>query len=221
MNRALLLPLAVLSIIILGSVSPAFAAQLNWDAKTYETAQTPKYSFQRTAFIQYDDGGTIADALRGQEMSIRFSTDSSSAGAQELIDKLNQDLVASQSTVRITDIKIDYSATMVGRGDMASVDYRVIVIPTIEGFLIREYQEGSPGLFDITWRGMKVDGPVPIMTEEFGEVDVNEPLSFFKAAFPDVASQINGEAKDILEMGLIDATGISDQPITNWHFLFD
>jgi len=220
-NRTSLLSLAVLSILIVGSSSPAFAAQLNWDAKTYESAQTPKFVFQRTAFIEYEDGGSIADALRGQEKTIAFSADSSSAGVQELIDKLNNDLVVAKSTVSITDIQLEYSATLFGRAEQASVDYKVVVIPTIEGFLIREYQEGSPGLFDITWRGMSVDGPVQIMTEEYGEIDVNEPLSFFKTEYPEVASQITGEAQDILEMGLIDASGISKQPLPNWHFLFD
>jgi hypothetical protein len=215
------LSLALLVVLVAGSISPVFAAQLNWDAKTYETAQNPKFIFQRTAFITYDDGGSIADALRGQEVSIRFSADSTSEGAQELMESLNQNLVAAKSTSRITGIQLEYSATLVGRGDHASVDYRVVVIPTIEGFLIREYQEGSPGLFDITWRGMKVDGPAPIMTEEYGEVDVNQPLSFFAKEYPEVASQVTGEARDVLEMGLIDATGIGKQPLTNWHFLFD
>ncbi len=221
MTRASFLSLALLSILVSGSVFPAFAAQLNWDAKTYESAQNPKFIFQRTAFIEYKEGGSIADALRGQEVTIRFSADSSSAGMQELIDKLNENLVAAKSTVSVTDMQLEYSATMVGRGDQASVDYRVVIIPTMEGFLIREYQEGSPGLFDATWRGMSVDGPIPLMTEEFGEIDVNQPLSFFKTEFPEVASQITGEAQDVLEMGLIDASGIAKQPLTNWHFLFD
>ena len=37
-NRGSLLALSVLSMLILGAVSPAFAAQLNWDAKTPESA---------------------------------------------------------------------------------------------------------------------------------------------------------------------------------------
>jgi len=220
-NRASPLSLLVLSILILGFVSPAFAAQLNWDAKTYESGQTPKFIFQRTAFIEYKDGGSIADALRGQDASIVFSADSTSEGAQDLIDKINESLVKAKSTVRVTDIKLEYSATMVGRGDHVSVDYKVVLVPTMEGFLIREYQEGSPALFDATWRGIKIDGPVVITSEEHGPIDVNQPISFFTALYPDVASQITGEAKSVLEMGLIDASGIGNQPLTNWHFLFD
>jgi hypothetical protein len=220
-NRGSIFALSILSILIVGSVTPAFAAQLNWDAKTYESAQTPKFTFQRSVFIEYPDGGSIAEALRNQDVSMDFTVDSSSPGAQELIDRINEHLVAAQSTSHVTDIKIEYHASMFGRGEIASVDYRVIVIPTIDGFLIREYSEGSPALFDVIWRGLKVDGPVPITTEEFGTVDINQPLSFFKANFPDVASQITGDAQEILAMGLIDATDIGALPLSQWHSLFD
>ncbi|MGQ0772696.1 MAG: hypothetical protein ACT4NT_08000 [Nitrososphaerota archaeon] len=221
MNRGSIFALSILSVLIAGSVSPAFAAQLNWDAKTYESALTPKFTFQRSVFIEYPDGGSIAEALRGQDVSMDFTIDSTSSDVQELIDRINENLVAAQSTVHVTDLKIEYHASMFGRGESASVDYRVIVTPTIDGFLIREYSEGSPALFDITWRGIKVHGPITVSTEEFGQVDVNQPLSFFKANFPDVASQITGEAQDVLAMGLIDAADIGALPMASWHSLFD
>ena len=207
---------------IAGSVSQALAAQLNWDAKTYESAQVPKFVFQRTTILTYEEGGSIADALRGQDTSIAFTADSTSAGAQELIDKLNVNLSSDlRSTAHVAGVNIEYSASMAEYGNHASVDYRVVLTPILDGFLIREYQEGSPALFDITWRGIKVDGPIMISSDEYGPVDINQPLSFFKANFPDVASQITGEAKDILEMSLIDSSGIGNQPLSNWHFLFD
>jgi hypothetical protein len=220
-NRASLLVFTFLSILVVGSVSPAWAAQLNWDAKTFETAQTPKFIFQRTAFIEYPEGGQIADTLRGQEVSIVFSVDSTSTNLQSMIDEINRSLAERQTTARVSDVRLEYSATMVGRADQASVDYRIVLTPTIDGFLIKEYTEGSPALFDVTWRGLRVDGPITVDTEEYGLVEVNQPLSFFKSNFPDVASQITGEAENIMTMGLIDSSGIGDQPLTNWHFLFD
>jgi hypothetical protein len=122
----------------------------------------------------------------------------------------------------VTAVKLDYSATLVGRDADAAVDYKVIVIPTMDGFLIREYSEGSPALFDLTWRGIKVDGPITVQTAQYGQYEVNKPLSFFTTYFPDVASKISGtEAEGILNMSLIDASDILKQPLTNWHFLFD
>lgn len=213
--------LFIFSILIVGAVSPAFAAQLNWDAKTFESAQTPKFTFQRTVFIEYPEGGSIADALRGQELTIDTSADSTTPGIQSLIDEINDSLASMQSSARVTDVKLTYHASLVGRGDNASVDFRVIVTPTLDGFLIREYTEGSPALFDVTWRGMTINAPVTLDTSE-GALEVNQPLSFFKENYPEVAAAIAGtEAESVLKMGLIDASGIGGQPLSNWHFLFD
>lgn len=210
------------SLLIMSVVSPAYAAQLNWDAKTFETAQMPKFTFQRTVFLEYKQGGAIADALRGQEYSVTVVADSNTPGIQELLDELNLSLSRAQSSTHITDIKIEYRASLYGRGDNASVDYRIIVTPTIEGFLIREYSQGTPALFDVAWRGIQTNAPITLTTQEHGEIEINQPLSFFKKYYPTVAAQIAGtEGESVLAMGLIDASGIGNQPLTNWHFLFD
>lgn len=221
-DRTSLLVFTFLFILVVSSTTPAWAAQLSWDAKSFTTAQTPKFIFQRTVFIEYPQGGQLADALRGQQASLSFSADSSTADLQRLIDELNNSLSQKQSSAHVTAVKIDYSASMVGRADAASVDYRVVLTPTIDGFLIREYEEGSAALFDISWRGLIASSPTPISTEEHGVVEVNQPLSFFKENFPSVASAVAGtEAEQILAMPLIDASGIGNQPLGNWHFLFD
>lgn len=217
-----LLAFAFLFALVMGSVSPALAAQLNWDAKSFTTAQNPKFIFQRTAFIEYPQGGQLADVLRGQQVSMSISADSATSNLQGLIDELNRSMAQRQSTTHVTAVKIDYSANMVGRADGASVDYKITLTPTIDGFLIREYREGTPALFDITWRGIVVNTPIMVSTEQYGTVEVNQPLSFFKENFPEVATAVAGtEAERILTMPLIDATDIGNQPITNWHFLFD
>lgn len=217
-----LLIFAFLSILVFGMVSPAWAAQLNWDAKTFDNAQIPKYVFQRTVFINYPDGGNIADALRGQSNTVSFSVDSSSADLSGLIDKLNINLSSLGSTSEVTSLKLDYSAQLTGRGTDTSIDYKITLVPTLDGFLIREYSQNSPALFDLAWRGMAVDGPITVPTEKYGDFEVNQPLSFIKAEYPDVASAISGtDAEGVLTMPLIDASDIGNQPLTNWHFLFD
>lgn len=220
--------LAFLSILVIGTVSPAWAAQLNWDAKTFESATQPSFKFQRTVFIEYPEGGEIADTLRGKTDNIYFTADSSTPGVQAIIDEINVQLQSKQSTVRVTDLKIEYDAELTGRGDNASVDYKLVITPTINGFLIREYtpaagsSPASPALFDAMWRGIKIDGAFPIATEDFDDVDINLPISFFEKEFPDVAAAMAGTtAEDILSMSLIDAADIGNQPLGNWHFLFD
>lgn len=220
--------LAFLSILVIGTISPAWAAQLNWDAKTFDSASKPSFKFQRTIFIEYPQGGEIADALRGKSNSIYFTADSSTPGVQAIIDKINEQLQSKQSTVRITDLNIEYDAEMTGRDDNASVDYKLVITATMDGFLIREYMPAagsspaSPALFDAMWRGIKVDGSFPITTQDYGDVDINQPISFFTKEFPDVAAKItDSEAGNILSMSLIDAADIGKQPLGNWHFLFD
>jgi hypothetical protein len=211
-----------MSLLIVSMLHPVYAAQLNWDAKTFETAQHPKFTFQRTVFIDYKDGGVIADSLRGKELVITATADSSTPGIQQLIDEINANLLRAQSSAHVTDVKLEYRASMVGRGDFASVDYRVIMTPTLAGFIVREYSEGTPALIDMAWRGIKIDRPIILTTANHGDFDVNQPLSFFKSNFPEVAAQISGtQAEAILSAGLIDSSGIGNQPLTNWHFLFD
>lgn len=224
MNRAPLLAISLLSILIIGAVSPAFAAQLNWDAKTPDSADTPKFKFQRTAFLEYKDGGSIAEALRGKDLTMEFTVDSTAPGVSALIDKMNENLRSMQSTTHVKDLTVEYHASITGRGDNASVDYRIILTPTLEDYLIKPYTAGppaSPALFDALWRGLKVDGPITVTTPDYGDVEINQPISFYIKNYPDVASQITGQAKDVMTMPLMDASGLGKLSIGSWHFLAD
>jgi len=88
--------------------------------------------------------------------------------------------------------------------------------------VIREFSLNSPALVDVAWRGLTVDGPVTITSSEYGVVEINQPMSFLKSVAPSVASAMSGsEAEDLFEKPVIDATGIQNQPMGNWHFLFD
>ena len=221
MNRGSLLVFSVLSILLIAPISNAFAAQLSWDAKTPESAEVPHFKFQRTAYIEYKEGGAIADALRGQSKTIEFTVDSTAPGVDVLIEKLNENLQQLQSSARVTDITVEYQASLNGRGDNASVDFRVILTPKIDGYLIKPYSEGSPALFDILWRGIKVNDPITITTPDYGDVEINRPLSFYEENYPEVAAQITDEAQNIMSMPIIDASGIGGLAIGSWHFLAD
>jgi hypothetical protein len=220
-NRASLLVFSVLSILLITPISNAFAAQLSWDAKTPESAEVPHFKFQRTAYIEYKEGGAIADALRGQSKTIEFTVDSTAPGIDVLIEKLNENLHELQSSARVTDITVEYQASLNGRGDNASVDFRVILTPKIDGYLIKPYSEGSPALFDILWRGIKVNDSITITTPDYGDVEINRPISFYEENYPEVAAQINDEARNIMSMPIIDASGVGGLAIGSWHFLAD
>lgn len=211
---------ALLTIILSSTVSSAFAAQLNWDARSFDGAAAPKFTFQRTVEIVYENGGVVADELRGKQTSVQFSADGSTKGADGLIQKINEALQKSGSTVWVSDLTLEYSAELIGRQQSATIDYKIVMTPTISGFLIREYKEGSPALFDASWRGIEVDGPV-VLSDSEQEIEINEPISFLQK-FPATYNVIAGtEAENTLKLSLIDASGIKKLPLAKWHSLTD
>jgi hypothetical protein len=67
------------------------------------------------------------------------------------------------------------------------------------------------------WRGLSVTDPVVI-----DGVEINHPISVLQEDEPVVYNILKGsEAEEILSKNLIDAEYIKNQPMTNWHFLFD
>jgi hypothetical protein len=94
------------------------------------------------------------------------------------------------------------------------------MIPTINGFLIREYEDGATAIFDATWRGIKIDGPVTVFDGE--DFEINRPISLLQKKVPAAYDVIVGtDAERLLLAGLIDSSGIGSVPIARWHSLFD
>jgi hypothetical protein len=70
---------------------------------------------------------------------------------------------------------------------------------------------------DLGWRGLTVTDEIKI-----DGVGINHPISALIDKEPAVYEVLKGnEAEDILSKNLIDAEYILEQPMTNWHFLFD
>lgn len=206
---AVLIPL-----ILQASVVSAFAAQLNWDA--VKNPDSPKFTFQRTVSIEYPDGGIIADSLRGKQDSIQLSAKADF----ETVEKINDQLAKAGSQVRVSDVHFEYFTELVGREHDAAIDYKVIMIPTIGGFLIREYRENSAALFDVAWRGIKIDGQV-IISDRAEQIDINSPEAFLQKRFPSAHEKMIGTgAEKILKTSLIDASGLL-LPLARWHTLTD
>ncbi len=209
--------LALIVIIATSGISSAFAAQLSWDTRTPEKALEPKFIFQRTVTIDYNDGGIIADELQGKKESVFFVADGSSPEIAQLIEKLNKQLEQSGTTARISDLKIDYSAQLTGYDTNASIEYDIIMIPVIENFLIQEYSSKGPSLFDVSWRGLSVHEPIII-----SDYDITKPLSLFQSKFPQTYEKILGTgAEGLLSESIVDASGIQTLSLAKWHSLFD
>ncbi len=207
----------LIGFLIVGTAPAAFGAQLN----TFVNPGTPSSPFemkyQKTIFIEYNQGGEIADQLRGTNWIIEKNAGSENPGVQDLINKINRKLTNDGSNSRISDLNVQYSAQMTGRGLSTSIDYKIILKGELSDYTIRAAQGQAPAIVDMAWRGMTVQGPIVI-----DDVEINQPISAIKANSPEVYAKIAGtQAENLLLESLIDAEGIKNQPLANWHFLFD
>jgi len=204
-------------LIIFGTSSPVWAAQL--DARI--NPDNPDFNFnvkyQRTIFIEYNEGGQLADQLRGAIESKRLTADSTNPAIVDLINRINQKLASDDSGAIVSDLNVEYTVQMTGRALNTAIDYKLILSGTISDHIIRERQGQAPAIIDLGWRGITVEGPIVIDGTE-----INLPISFIEDRAPSVFSSIKGtEAEVLFSENLINAEGIKNQPLSNWHFLFD
>ena len=199
------------------TVVPAFGAQMEFRMIPEDEIGTVTVKFQRTIFLEYEEGGKLADELRGLKTSKVFSTQS-----DEIRDRINYFLKnEANSDAVVTDVQVDYDAQLTGRGLNTSIDYKIVLTLTVQGHVIRPMSDNSPGLIDMDWRGFIVDGPVDINIRGVDN-EINLPISYVAQASPSLYSAVKGsEAETILNYPLMNATGIKAQPLGNWHFLFD
>ena len=204
-----------------GLITPVDAAQMTFRTFSQSgVSEDAEIKFQRSVIINYDNGGQLADQLRGLKVSKTFSADSSNTGVSELRDRINYFLKnTANSDAAVTDVKIDYDTTLTGRGLNTSIDYKVIVTLSVTNHIIRDFSGSSAGLIDMDWRGVVVEGPVVIDVRGV-ENEINLPISFIADVSPELYSAVQGtEAEAILNTPLMDASGIKAQPPVSYTHL--
>ena len=205
------------SILIVGGGTSVMGAQLDAKIIPDDDSAKIKMTYQRTLSIVYNDGGELADELRGEDWQIVVNADSSDPGVQELMNSLNQKIANDGSNSHITDLDVEYSARLSGKSVTTLIDYKIVLHPTLSNYNIRTYSANSPSLVDLAWRGLTVDKPILI-----DGVEINYPGSALQTNQPGAFAILSGtEADLILSTSLINADGIRDQPLGNWHKLFD
>ena len=202
-------------LIVVGSSAPAWAAQLDARINPNSDSSPFKMNYQKTIFIEYPQGGELFESLQGKEWRLQGTADSSDPGVQTLISKLNQQILADGSHARISDLNVLYDIHLKARNIATSIDYKVIIEGSLTNYVIT--QDKLKTLVDLGWRGMSATGPIVI-----DGVDINIPLNVLKEQEPFIYELVEGtEAEEVLSMHMINADFIQDQPIKNWHFLFD
>ncbi len=215
--------IAFLSIFIaISGISPVFASsQLEVTIEPTSDTAVAKMTYQRSINIDYSDGGNLTE-MNGLKKEMSFSADSSNPGVQSLISKINSYILSKGSQAQITDLTVDYRTVMTGRSTSMSVDYTIVLHPTIQNFVIKAGSGNDPTLIDVDWRGFGAVGPVVINTPAYGDVEINLPISTFERFTPSLALSMKAsDAAEIMSTRLMNGDEIKEQPIGNWHFLFD
>ena len=139
--RVAVLTVSLIAIMLCGLITPVDAAQMTF--RTYSesgVSEDVEIKFQRSVIINYDDGGAIADSLRGMKISKTFSADSSDPGVNDLRDRINHYVkIVAGSDAAVTDVKLDYDTTLTGRGLNTSIDYKIILTLSLTNHIIRDY----------------------------------------------------------------------------------
>ena len=208
----------LLLLISSGFMPYAHAAQLDAKIPTGENTIEPSFQFLRVIYIEYPNGGEIAKLLQGKSQTISFSVDSKTRDMSNLIDQINQNLKSIPSDAFVTDAQLNYQAILSGNENSAVIEYKIELIPTITNYVIQRQSEKST--LDANWRGIKLDQPILIDTE-YGSFDINNPKSALDVLLPDVMAKIKDKDLKILELPILDASGILSLPLYKWQSLFD
>ncbi|MFB5606853.1 MAG: hypothetical protein ACE5RG_01990 [Candidatus Nitrosomaritimum yanchengensis] len=215
MSRVVTLTILLTSILIVSSSSPAWAAQMTAQINPNSDESFFKVNYQKTVFIEYPNGGILFDELHTKEWTISGVADESNPEVQTLIDRLNSKIQNDGSGSSISALTVTYDFHLKGRNLNTSIDYKVILEGTLTDYVVSRDQTKT--LVDMGWRGLSVTDPVVI-----DGVEINHPISVLQEDEPVVYNILKGsEAEEILSKNLIDAEYIKNQPMTNWHFLFD
>jgi len=213
--RVVILTVLLVGLIVVGTSVPAWAAQLDARINPNNPSSPFSVSYLKTVFIEYPNGGNLFDELRGKQWTVSGTADISNPGVQELLAKLNQKIISDGSQARISDLNVTYDFHLKARNISTSIDYKVILDGTLTNYVITKDSQRT--LIDLGWRGLSVSGEILI-----DGLDINIPLNIIKTQEPQVYTFFAGnEAGDLLSKPLINADFILEQPMTNWHFLFD
>ena len=92
----------LIGFLIVGTSPAAFGAQLNTFINPGTVSSPFEMKYQKTIFIEYNQGGEIADELRGTTWTIEKTAGSENPGIQELINKINRKLTDDGSKAKST-----------------------------------------------------------------------------------------------------------------------
>jgi len=214
-SKAVIVTVLLAILLVVSTSTSVWAAQL--DARINPNSDSSPFSmnYQKTIFIEYPNGGQLYDELHEKTWTLSGTADLSNPGVQDLMKRLNENIADAGSQARISDLNVLYDIHLKGRTINTSIDYKVILKGTLVDYVITKDQ--SRTLVDLGWRGLSTNQQI-----EIDGVDINHPINMLKVEEPLIYNTVIGtDAEEILSKNMINADFIAQQPLTNWHFLFD
>ena len=227
MTRRLIIASVLTSLLIFGTISPSFAT-VNFSATLPLSGSpiNPTYDFEKSFYLNYPQGSKLQSIMQGKNVTISFTANSTSDSAvKQFMQSINTDIIKNErSTAILTDLTIKYQVLINGYSDHSSFDYKIILTPTVTGYVLNRASGDIPQTFDASWMAFNASSPVTINTDQSGPVEINYPIDVIQSQIPDLYNALKGTfAFNVFSQpNLMDATGLfSQQPVNKWDSLFD
>ncbi len=201
----------IATLIIISGIIPAYAVQLDVRIPRDSEEIVPTFQFTRIITMQFSADSNLAELVGDVQQKVKFNINSENAGI--LVEKINAELYK-KSFTKVTDIDGMYSAVISPQKESVSIEYKIIIRPTIQGHFI------SDSTLDSQWRGFEILEEIPIETK-YGTYDINSPQSAL-IVIPQLLEYLSGSAAmRVLDLKLIDTNGLSELPLSKWESMFD
>lgn len=222
-DRNLVCSMLLVIILVSGFVMPVYAVELNAILPSTATLAKPSFQFVRSYVIDYSNGGELKDMLNGQNVSMAIRVDQSDPSVKALIANLNQEVVGDlKSSANITGADITYYASLHADYVAAHIDYKIVFVPTVSNYVLRQASNGNAAIIDTQWRGLTISDPILVNVTGYGQFDVNSPISFVKKQVPNLYNKLQGtNAENLFDDPLMSLNDLMTDPISKWQHLFD
>ena len=210
--------LLITILILSGFIPQVWGAQLDAKILVDDKTISPKFSFLRIIYIEYPEGGEMANLLRNKNQNISLVLDSNSSDMKNLVNMINENLESLPSTVYATSAEVEYNANLTGNQNSAVIEFSLDLTPTFTNPVMTE--NGDSIIIDANWRGISLDSPV-IFETDYGKFNINTPKTALDIMIPEVMKKLENSDVKILEIPLINSNEILKLPLHRWHSLFD
>jgi hypothetical protein len=217
---------AIVAILLISSfVTQAFAADMAVTLVPDRDRTDASYVAVRTVTLEYPAGSSISQQLADANERVRFTVNGTAqqpGATGQTLTALNGALAEARSPVQATAVNIVYTGVLRGSETRTVISYKIELFPLLEQFVLQRGEGGASGhIVDLEWRGFKITSPVVVNTQQYGEFDVNRPLSLLQELYPELAQGLQSTpASAIMDDPLLNFEDFNTS-ITVWHKLFD